>query len=103
MNTEKQLERIVRMLGSDPGLFLLALHSFIEGFLKESFGGYISEDSFARNISYYRDWRKEEAGGFLKTWEWNLYSALKQEHIITNQVRHEFKKSFYAGSGKRHL
>ncbi len=91
MKTEDQLERIIRMLGSDPGLFLLSLHSFIEGYLKENFTGYRQEESFARNINHYRDMKKAEAGGFLDDLQWNLFNALKAEHGITNQVRHEFR------------
>ncbi len=101
MNIDDQLKRLIRMLGSDPGLFLLSLHSFIEGYLKENFSGYRQEESFAWNINYYRDTIKAESGGFLDEPVWNLFNALKAEHGITNQVRHEFREISpkYAESG----
>jgi len=58
-----QLTRLINLSGSDAGFYILAIHSYIEGYLKKKFSGFDPEASFADNMYHMQ---------------------------ITNKVRHEF-------------
>ena len=60
------LERLVRLQGSDPGFYVLALHAFLEGFLRDLFPPPTKEeDSFYWLLDSFRDYLVTRANRFL--------------------------------------
>ncbi len=60
-----RLSRIVRMQGSDPGFFVLAVHSYVEACLREHFKDDRKSTYLADLLYEYREDLKASAGGFL--------------------------------------
>ncbi len=90
------LERLLRLLGSDPGFYVLALHAFIEHYVVDvvqipSLHPLASrkEFRFREVIGALRSWLIEQSGG---SWVSDLdcLQALGQQHTLTNRVRHSF-------------
>ncbi|NNM53362.1 MAG: AAA family ATPase [Spirochaetales bacterium] len=87
---ENQLERLARLQGADPGIFVLAVHAFVEAYCRR----YLTNvDPEGKGFS---DWieelRKElvsTANRFLP--ELNVLNNLKAMRFMVNSVRHEFK------------
>lgn len=82
------IPRLVRLIGSDPGFYILALHSYMEAALREICPGFLSEGTFWDNMSLYYEHIKSRADRFLP--ELKILDRIKQEHMLTNQVRHRF-------------
>ncbi|MBN2656056.1 MAG: AAA family ATPase [Spirochaetales bacterium] len=86
------IERLVNLAGSDPGFYILALHSYMESYLKNEAPIVYSETGygdFGRNIMQLG----EHIGQQYETFNPDLkcFKAIAREHRITNEVRHEFK------------
>jgi hypothetical protein len=88
-DVDKRLERIERLQGADPGIFVLAVHAFVEGWIRDSFDYQMSNVSFGSLvedfIAYCREHPQPGSGkGFASM------DALKQSHHETDYVRHRF-------------
>lgn len=85
---EQKIRRLTKLIGSDPGFYMLALHSFIEFYLRDikKLG---AEPSFPRLTWAFREELLEKYG---HTFIEGLSSLgqLGRQHILTNRVRHAF-------------
>ena len=82
--------RIADVAGSDPGVYVLALHSFVEGYIRKWYPECnvgVEETGFASLINAFRDGCKEKKG-YME--EYPVFGRLKGEHANTNLVRHRF-------------
>ena len=88
-DVEKNLERLGRLLGTDEGFYTLALHSFIESFLRYE-KGYGEEMRFPDLTWAFREELiRDRDGGFVEGL--NVLGRLGQQHVFTNKVRHAFE------------
>ena len=88
----RSIERLINLAGSDPGFYILALHSYIEKYLKtESPVPFISctTNEFSENMRNLKDHMIQKQNGFNP--HLNCFNKLIGEHYMTNQVRHEFQ------------
>ncbi len=86
------ISRLVNLAGSDPGFYILALHSYMEKYLKDDSPiPYIeySYGSFGKNIMNLGD--HISVGQQNYNPDLKCFQAIAREHGITNQVRHNFK------------
>ncbi|NLZ77316.1 MAG: AAA family ATPase [Spirochaetales bacterium] len=84
MGIDDRLKRLGRLQGGDPGIFALAVHSFIEGELRRRYGLPYEEEPSFNALS---DRLIEDAGDASRRFLANLKAA----HHAVNEVRHEFK------------
>ncbi len=86
----KKIERLSRMAGSDEGFYILAIHSFIEYFLRAE-KNYGDELSFSELIRKFRDTLPEErCDEFIEGL--SCIPKIGHQHILTNKVRHLFQE-----------
>jgi hypothetical protein len=85
---DRQLRRLVSLQGSDPGFYLLALHSFVENFLRNRYALYGSNESFGDLIYYYCEELKKKREGFIPLIK--TLNEMARTHSLANQVRHSF-------------
>lgn len=89
-NMDADLQRLTRLLGSDAGFYVLALHSFVEHYIRDVLEASDAE-RFSDLVWEYRDQLMEEAGGgFVQGL--NCLSSLGRQHKYTNGVRHSFRE-----------
>ena len=90
-DAERNLERLVRLQGSDPGFFVLAVHSFVEGWLtrryRSEFDGY--ELEFADLLMRFRDDLRDKTT--YNGTDLTILGLLARNHSSTNGVRHRFE------------
>ena len=90
MNLEAKLDRLTRLVGTDEGFYVLALHAFIESFLRYE-RGYGEEPRFPELTWAFREeLLLEHGGGFIDGL--NVLGRLGKQHNFTNKVRHAFEK-----------
>ena len=92
MSTEQSIEgklrRLVQLAGSDAGFYVLALHAFVEYYLREE-QGIAGLESFSELTWEYRRRLLEESDGrFIDGL--NSLAQLGKQHQFTNRVRHRF-------------
>ena len=86
---EERLSRLEALQGTDPGFFTLAVHSFIEGTLREKYSSADLQVGFAELInSFIQDYIITTSNK--KPPEVNTLALVKQAHYETNEVRHRF-------------
>jgi len=106
-DVDARLERIERLQGADPGIFVLAVHAFVEGWIRDRFDYQMASVSFGslveEFIGYCRDAQKTHDGGSPKGFA--SMDALKQSHHETDYVRHRFHglPRSYAEAATEHL
>lgn len=85
-DVDARLERIARLQGADPGIFVLSVHAFVEGWIRDSFDHQMANVSFGSLIEDFIAWCRARGskGGFASM------DALKQSHRETDYVRHRF-------------
>lgn len=84
----EKLERLTRLAGSDPGFYVLALHAFVEHYLRDVVRASDAE-RFSDLVWDYRAALLEESGGeFVEGL--NCLTGLARQHRFTNAVRHAF-------------
>jgi hypothetical protein len=89
---DASLKRLSSMQGGDPAFFVLAVHSFVEGALRASITLDDPEDDrFTRYLDEFRQRLIGSAQGFIK--ELEVLGLIKQQHLLTNDVRHRFAKA----------
>lgn len=87
---EKNLDRLSRLVGTDEGFYILALHSFIESFLRYE-KGYGEEPRFPElTWSFREEILRERGGEFIDGL--TALGRLGKQHIFTNKVRHAFER-----------
>ena len=86
---QEKLTRLKRLVGTDAGFYVLALHAFIEWYLR-------SEKGYGEELNFPElTWKLREEilgqcdGTFVKGL--NCLGRLGKQHYITNQVRHAFE------------
>ena len=81
-NMDADLQRLTRLLGSDAGFYVLALHSFVEHYIRDVLEASDAE-RFSDLVWEYRDQLMEEAGGgFVQGL--NCLSSLGRQHKYTS-------------------
>jgi len=88
---EARLERLATLADFDHGFFVLAVHSLIEGYLRETFDpdDYQSHEILSTFIDRYRE-MKDPEGRYLRR-GCDCLSTICIQHDLTNAVRHRFK------------
>lgn len=84
-----KLERLNRLVGSDPGFYVLALHAFVEHYIRDVLRASDAE-RFPDVIWDYRTMLVERADGFIDGL--NCLTSLARQHRFTNAVRHSFEE-----------
>jgi len=90
VDIEKQIDRLTRMMGTDEGFYILALHSFVEYFLRYE-KKYGEAPTFPELTWRFREELLAKYGdGFID----GLYclGRLGRQHSFTNKVRHAFEQ-----------
>ena len=86
---DDSFQRLAKLQGGDPGFFVLAAHSFVEGVLRSSFIlDDPADDHFSSYINEFRDRLVKNAARFIPGLD--VLNLIKQQHQITNDVRHRF-------------
>ncbi len=85
---DRRLSRLVALSGSDPGFYILAVHSFVEAYLHLRFE-IVEEVPFSDLLWSFRERLLEEADGRFVDGLYCLKNLGKQHHV-TNKVRHSF-------------
>lgn len=87
---QAELERLNRLAGSDPGFYVLALHSFVEHYIRDVRAA-SAEERFSRLVWEFRQLMIDEAAG---AWVDGLdcLSEINRQHRFTNEVRHRFQE-----------
>ncbi|TVR94638.1 MAG: hypothetical protein EA428_00195 [Spirochaetaceae bacterium] len=84
----RRLKRLCSLQGSDPGIFLLAAHSFVEAYLRESLQDDSPESTFPDLLFNYHDGLTSNARGYIA--ELNVLGQFRRRHPTANHVRHAF-------------
>ncbi|MFW5842438.1 MAG: UvrD-helicase domain-containing protein [Spirochaetota bacterium] len=85
------LGRLVGLAGTDPGFYILAIHSFVEAYLSKEMD-VIEEMTFPDLLWRFREQILENAGDrFVE--ELYCLKNLSKQHHLTNRVRHAFHDS----------
>jgi hypothetical protein len=86
---DDDLSRLTRLEGVDPGFFVLAVHSFIEAYLRRQFTPDCEEDDrYAWFLDSFRRELVDRSERFIP--ELEAIGKLKLQRQLTNGVRHEF-------------
>ncbi|PKL08975.1 MAG: hypothetical protein CVV51_06125, partial [Spirochaetae bacterium HGW-Spirochaetae-7] len=107
-DVDARLERIERLQGADPGIFVLAVHAFVEGWIRDVFDYQMSSVSFGKLVEEFicrcRELGSAGEGG-ARTKGFVSMDALKQSHHETDYVRHRFHglPRCYAEAATEHL
>jgi predicted TIM-barrel fold metal-dependent hydrolase len=82
------MARLSRLVGTDEGFFLLALHSFMESFICDIFPSYKYGGSFPTLLWDFKDFLK--AKGRVTQEDLQAIIRISKEHPTANKVRHGF-------------
>lgn len=85
---ESRLSRLIDLQGSDPGFYILAVHSFVESFLREHFELVSDSETFADLLYYYKQELLAERRGFIPLI--GILSEFAHNQRLANNVRHRF-------------
>ncbi len=83
-----RMARLARLVGTDEGFFLLALHSFVESFICDVFPSYKYASNFPTLLWDYKDFLKAERKADLQ--DLQAIIRMAKEHPTANKVRHGF-------------
>ncbi len=86
---EAGLARLARLLGADEGFYVLALHGFVERWLRRE-RGYGEACGFAELMRAFRDELLAGRGGRLE--ELSCLSGLARQHVFAHQVSDAFER-----------
>ncbi|MBU8912551.1 MAG: AAA family ATPase [Spirochaetales bacterium] len=85
---QAELKRLVRLVGTDAGFYVLALHSFVEHYIRDIAQASDSE-KFPDIVWDFRERLIEQSeGGFVQGL--NCLASFGRQHRFTNSVRHAF-------------
>jgi len=85
---DSQLARLEALQGTDPAIFSLAVHAFIEGMLRRRYDLTTMETGFNDLVYAFLDECKDTNPGYIP--EFSILKELKHTHMETNEVRHLF-------------
>jgi hypothetical protein len=86
---QQRIHRLVKLQGSDPGFYILAVHAFIECFLREYFNRF-EKNYYLKDLLWdFREHLQRSIPVFLKNF--NALNEIARNHDITNEVRHAFR------------
>ncbi len=85
-----QFKRLVSLGGTDEGFYVLALHSFVEGYANQLSPGITQTSKFHETVDFLIDWLKRS--GSLNPEDRKALIRIAKEHDMTNLVRHEFAR-----------
>jgi len=85
---DSQLARLEALQGTDPAIFSLAVHAFIEGTLRRRYDLTTMETGFNDLVYAFLDECKDTNPGYIP--EFSILKELKHTHMETNEVRHLF-------------
>jgi hypothetical protein len=83
-----RMARLSRLVGTDEGFFLLALHSFVESFICDVFPSYKYASTFSALLWDYKEFLK--ANGRVDHQDTQAIVRMIKEHPTANKVRHGF-------------
>jgi len=87
---ETKLDRLTRLVGTDEGFYILALHAFVEYFLRYE-KRYGEGPTFPELTWAFREELLHDYGeGFIEGL--HCLAHLGSQHILTNKVRHAFER-----------
>ncbi|HAK46368.1 MAG TPA: hypothetical protein DCO79_10690 [Spirochaeta sp.] len=89
-SVESKIKRLTNLIGTDEGFYILALHSFVEYYLREV-KHYGDELSFPELTWKFREKLLEEYGNTFIDGLGSL-GRLGKQHHLTNMVRHQFSE-----------
>lgn len=84
-------KRLTAVAGSDPGVYVLALHAFVEGYLRRQHPECAAageETGFGELVRAFGEKLKAEKEAFIAGY--GVLGDLAREHAATNRVRHRF-------------
>ena len=88
VDIHNKLKRLTALLGTDEGFYILALHSFVEHYLRQEKG--LGEGlTFSQLTWAFRQKLLDEYGNEFIDGLSSL-SQLGRQHHLTNRVRHDF-------------
>jgi hypothetical protein len=87
-NLSDRLVRLVRLLGTDEGFYVLALHSFVEWYMEAVYPPVAYEESFSEKVRCFREFVGDSATQYGV--DDRVLGMLQREHVLTNEVRHRF-------------
>jgi len=85
---ERSLERLEAVQCTDPGVFVLSVHSFVEGWIRERFNYEMEDVPFWKLMDQFVGYVKKKNGGLVNGL--SSMSAMVTAHNDTNGVRHRF-------------
>ena len=85
---EARLSRLVDLQGSDPGFYLLAVHSFVESYLRDRFELHSEKETFPDLLYYFREELLSKQDGFIPLIP--ILHELAHNQRLANGVRHRF-------------
>lgn len=88
---DSQLARLEALQGTDPAIFSLAVHAFIEGTLRKRYDLTTMEIGFNDLVYKFLDEYRENNPGYIP--EYPILKELKHTHLETNEVRHRFSQA----------
>ena len=88
-----KIDRLVHILRSDGGFYVLAIHSFIEHYMRYNFPGYDNSwtSTFNTNLYNYKRYLIEENPGYFLN-ELSSFKSIMDQKKITDAVRHDFEQ-----------
>jgi hypothetical protein len=86
---EERLSRLISLQGSDPGFFLLATHSFVEGYLRDFLDMHGMDYHFPDLLYKLKEKKLAETKGYIK--ELSALNDLNNRQSLVNGVRHSFE------------
>jgi predicted nuclease with TOPRIM domain len=87
---QSKLQRLTRLVGTDAGFYVLALHSFVEHYIRDVAAA-SSAEKFPDLVWGFRESLLEAAGGGFVDGI-NCLSRIGRQHRFTNYVRHGFEQ-----------
>lgn len=92
MSYNDSFKRLASLQGSDPGFFVLAVHSFIEGVLRATFSvDDPADDRFSSFLDAFRNGLITKKQSYVKGLD--VLGLIAKQHQLTNEVRHKFSKA----------
>ncbi|TVQ21346.1 MAG: hypothetical protein EA383_17250 [Spirochaetaceae bacterium] len=88
---ENQLIRLARLQGSDPGVFVLAVHSFAEAYMRSvCMPENPAYDTFYAYLDAFRGDLVQRNGDLPQAQRYAVLGLMRRAHALTNDVRHRF-------------
>ena len=84
------MARLERLLGSDEGFFMLALHSFVESFILDVFPAGRGGKYFPTLVWDFKDFLRQK--GRITVDDQQAIIRISKEHPTANRVRHQFQR-----------